>query len=258
MDTVINSFVEKSKNILQDNLIGVYLHGSAVMECYNPLKSDIDLIVVVKDTVTDTVKRSYMDMVVELNSKGPEKGIEMSIVKQSVCKPFVYPTPFELHFSVAHLEWYGKDPDDYISKMKGEDKDLAAHFTIIIHRGKCLYGVPVKDVFDDVPVQDYIDSIWNDIADAEEEITDDQMYLILNLARVLAYMKNGLVLSKKEGGEWALNNIPEKYHSLINVAMGEYAGHADISYEMNLAKNYAGYMVGEIANIKERKHVADL
>ena len=84
MDTVINSFVEKSKNILQDNLIGVYLHGSAVMECYNPLKSDIDLIVVVKDTVTDTVKRSYMDMVVELNSKGPEKGIEMSIVKQSV------------------------------------------------------------------------------------------------------------------------------------------------------------------------------
>jgi len=33
MDTVINCFVEKSKEILQDNLIGVYLHGSAVMEC---------------------------------------------------------------------------------------------------------------------------------------------------------------------------------------------------------------------------------
>lgn len=252
MDTVINSFVEESKNILQDNLIGVYLHGSAVMECYNPLKSDIDLIVVVKDTVTDTVKRSYMDMVVELNAKGPVKGIEMSIVKQSVCSPFAYPTPFELHFSVAHLYWYGKDPDDYISKMKGEDKDLAAHFTIIINRGKCLYGVPIKDVFDDVPVQDYIDSIWNDIADAEEEITDDPMYLILNLARVLAYMKNGLVLSKKEGGEWALNNIPEKYHSLIKAALSEYVGDTDISYDMIPAKDYAGYMVEQIACIKEK------
>ncbi len=135
MDAVINCFVEKSKEILQDNLVGVYLHGSAVMGCYNPTKSDIDLIVVVKDSMPNTLKKVFMDMVVELNAKGPAKGIEMSIVKQGVCKPFVYPTPFELHFSVAHLEWYGKNPDDYISKMKGEDKDLAAHFTIITHRG---------------------------------------------------------------------------------------------------------------------------
>ncbi|MCR5406028.1 MAG: DUF4111 domain-containing protein [Lachnospiraceae bacterium] len=251
IDTVINSFVEKSKDILRDNLAGVYLHGSAVMGCYHPAKSDIDLIVVVKDTLSDTVKRSYMDMVVELNGKGPAKGIEMSIVKQSVCRPFVYPAPFELHFSVAHLDWYRKDPNDYISKMKGEDKDLAAHFTIITHRGKCLCGTPIEDVFAEVPVQDYIDSIWNDIADAEEEITDHPMYLILNLARVLAYMKDGLVLSKKEGGEWALNRLPEMYHSLIQAALREYAEGIDMSYDTDLAKDYAGYMVGQIA--AERK-----
>ncbi|MCR5322731.1 MAG: nucleotidyltransferase domain-containing protein [Lachnospiraceae bacterium] len=115
MDTVISSFTERSKKILCDDLAGIYLHGSAVMGCFNPAKSDIDLIVVVKDSVSDTGKRAFMDMVVELNGKGPAKGIEMSIVRQSVCKPFVYPTPFELHFSVAHLNWYKSDPDDYIS-----------------------------------------------------------------------------------------------------------------------------------------------
>ncbi len=250
-DAMINGFTEKSKEILKDNLVGVYLHGSAVMGCYNPKKSDIDLIVVVKDSISDAVKRLFMDMVVELNGKGPAKGIEMSIVKQSVCKPFVYPTPFELHFSVAHLDWYGKNPDEYISKMKGEDKDLAAHFTIITHRGKCLYGAPIKETFADVPVQDYIDSIWNDIADAEDEITDNPMYLILNLERVLAYMKERLVLSKKEGGEWALENIPEKYASLTKAALSEYVEGEDISYDMALAKDFAGYMVGEIAGIKE-------
>lgn len=249
MDTVIDSFVKRSQEILKDNLVGIYLHGSAVMGCYNPDKSDLDLIVVVKDPMTEAVKRSFMDMVVELNSKGPSKGIEMSIVKKSVCKPFVYPTPFELHFSVAHIDWYRNDPDNYISKMKGEDKDLAAHFTIITHRGKCLYGASIKDTFADVPTQDYIDSIWNDIADAEEEITDNPMYLILNLARVHAYLKDGLVLSKKEGGEWALKNVPERYHSLIQEAMNEYADGAGISYNMNLAKEYAGYMVGEIKGI---------
>ena len=253
MDTVIKNFAEKSKEILQDNLVGVYLHGSAVMGCYNPAKSDIDLIVVVKDSIPDAVKRSFMDMVVELNGKGPAKGIEMSIVRQSVCSPFVYPTPFELHFSVAHLDRYRKDPDDYIAKMKGVDKDLAAHFTIITHRGKCICGAPIKEVFADVPVRDYIDSIRNDIADAEEEISDNPMYLILNLARVLAYMKDGLVLSKKEGGEWARNNLPEKYHGLIRDALCEYADATDISYDTNLAKDYAGYMVGEIASRDDRQ-----
>lgn len=249
MDTVIDSFVKRSQEILKDNLVGIYLHGSAVMGCYNPDKSDLDLIVVVKEAMTEAVKRSFMDMVVELNSKGPSKGIEMSIVKKSVCKPFVYPTPFELHFSVAHIDWYRKDLDDYVSKMKGEDKDLAAHFTIITHRGKCLYGASIKNTFAEVPTQDYIDSIWNDIVDAEEEIIDNPMYLILNLARVHAYLKDGLVLSKKEGGEWALNNVPERYHSLIQEAMNEYADGAGISYNMNLAKEYAGYMVGEIEGI---------
>jgi len=253
MDTVINIFVEKSKEILQDNLVGIYLHGSAVMGCYNPAKSDIDLIVVVKDSIDDSVKRAFMDMVVELNSKGPAKGIEMSIVKQSVCNPFVYPTPFELHFSVGHIDWYKNDPDDYVYKMKGEDRDLAAHFTIINHRGKCLYGSSIKDTFADVSVQDYIDSIWNDIADAEEEITDNPMYLILNLARVLAYLKDGLVLSKKEGGEWALDNIPEVYYSLLNNALEEYAIGADLSYDMSSAKDYAKYMMEQIRTEKEKR-----
>ena len=247
MDTVIDSFVKQSEEILKDNLVGIYLHGSAVMGCFNPAKSDLDLIVVVKEFMTDADKRFFMDMVVELNNKDlAKKGIEMSIVRQSVCKPFAYPTPFELHFSIAHLDWYKKDPEDYISKMKGEDKDLAAHFTIINHGGKCLCGAPIKEVFGDIPIQDYIDSIWNDIADAENEITDNPMYIILNLARVLAYLQDGLVLSKKEGGEWALDNIPEVYHSLLHNALKEYADGTDTEYHMSCAKEYAKYMIEQI------------
>ena len=34
-----------------------------------------------------------MDMVVEINKLAPVKGIELSVVKEDVCNPFVYPTP---------------------------------------------------------------------------------------------------------------------------------------------------------------------
>ena len=248
-EDLINRFTESAKEILQDNLVGIYLHGSSVMGCFNPQKSDIDLIIVVDRPLSDDVKRAFMEMVVACNAQGPAKGIEMSIVLRDVCKPFVYPTPFELHFSAGHLEWYEEDPEEYIREMNGEDKDLAAHFTIINKRGRCLYGAPVEEVFARVPHRDYMDSIWFDVESAEEEITEYTMYLTLNLARVLAYKEEGLVLSKKEGGEWALRNLPEEFRPLITDAMREYSENADIVYDTDLARRYAAYAVKRILPI---------
>ena len=242
-DELISGFVEESKRILQGSLAGIYLHGSAVMGCFHPQRSDIDLIIVVKEPLSDAVKREYMDMVADYNCRGPAKGIEMSIVLKDVCNPFIYPTPFELHFSEGHLKRYRDDPERYIREMKGTDKDLAAHFTIINKRGRCLYGEPVRDIFAEVPDRDYMDSIYSDIAGAVEEIGDHTMYLTLNLARVLAYKKEGLVLSKEEGGEWAVKNLPPEYHPLVKAAMREYAGGTGIVYHEIQARRYAAYMI---------------
>jgi streptomycin 3"-adenylyltransferase len=243
-------FVDLNRAILCENLVGVYLHGSSVMGCFNPKKSDLDLLIVVEDAIPDDVKVKYMDMVVHLNEEAPSKGIELSIVKKSVCNPFVYPTPFELHFSIAHLDWYKNNPEDYVQKMKGTDKDLAAHVMIINHRGKTLYGQEIKEVFGDVSKQDYLDSIWFDIEGAQEDILDNTMYITLNLARVLAYQKDNLILSKKEGGEWGLANLPVKYHHPIIVALEEYASGNPPQYNMELAAEYAEYMLREIQNSK--------
>jgi streptomycin 3"-adenylyltransferase len=145
-----------------------------------------------------------------------------------------------------HTGWYRKDPEDYIRKMNGTDKDLAAHFTVIRARGCCLYGLPIPGVFGEVPEQDYLDSIWNDVSGAEEEIMDNPMYLILNLARILAYLKEKKVMSKKEAGEWGLKYLPGQYHSLIRSALQEYEGGEAVRYDREQAGNYAAYMLEQI------------
>ena len=45
LNGLLAEFVDWSKEILAENLAGIYLHGSAVMGCYNPKKSDIDIII---------------------------------------------------------------------------------------------------------------------------------------------------------------------------------------------------------------------
>lgn len=243
---LLGLFVRESKEILRDELVGIYLHGSAVMGCFHAQKSDIDLMVVIKEEISDACKRKFMDMVVRLNAQAPEKGIEVSIVRESVCRPFIYPTPFELHFSITHLNWYRQDADDYIQKMKGTDKDLAAHFMIIYHRGRTLCGKEIKDVFSEVDRSNYLDSILSDIENAIEEVAEQPVYMILNLCRVLAYKRNQLILSKKEGGEWGLTNIPEQYRELLLSAMDEYRTGDAMRFDEELAKKYAEYMLGQI------------
>ena len=245
-EALAGRFVKRSAEILQENLAGIYLHGSAAMGCFQPKKSDLDFLVVVNGPMTEETRRAYMDMVICLDRMGPAKGIEMSVVARDVCDPFVYPTPFLLHYSRMHTEWYRRDPVDYVRKMNGTDADLAAHFTVIRSRGRCLYGLPVQKVFGEVPEQNYLDSIRKDVEGAEEEIADNPLYLILNLARVLAYVREKKVLSKQEGGAWGLENLPEEYHPLIRSALREYEDGAAEAYDPESARAYAAYMLRQI------------
>ena len=243
---ITDQFVKYSKDILGDNLVGIYLHGSAVMGCYNNKKSDIDLLVVVNNNLSDEDKLRYMDMVVKLNADALPKGIELSIIRKSICKPLIYPTPFELHFSISHLEWYTKNPLDYILKMHGTDKDLAAHIMIIYHRGVCLYGEEIRSVFEDVDHKVFFDSIWNDIQHSKEEILENPVYITLNLCRVLAYKQENLILSKQEGGKWALDNVPRRFNNFIQQALDDYASVKQIRLDESIAPEFAKYMIDQI------------
>lgn len=246
---LLDKFVVQSQYILGDNLTGIYLHGSAVMGCFHWERSDIDLLVVIKNDMSSDIKRNYMDMVVELNKQAPAKGIEISLVKEFVCNPFVYPTPFELHFSIAHLNWYQSNPDDYIEKMRGTDKDLAAHVTIIYHRGKTIYGKDIYSVFSKPRKEDYFNSIWSDIEDAKNEILENPMYIILNLCRVWAYKKDNLILSKDEGGKWGMNQLPNtRYREMISAALVEYQTGEAMALDEAVAIEFAEYILKQINN----------
>lgn len=204
---ITEALVQKSREVFDKKLTGVYLHGSLAMGCFNPDKSDIDVIVVTNGDISDSEKQRFMREIVDLNAYAPTKGIEVSVVKRKYCKPFVYPTPYELHFSPAHLERYKHSPEAYVREMKGTDKDLAAHFTVINNYGKVLYGEKISEVFGEVPRADYIDSIYYDIENAVFDIADDPIYVTLNLCRVLAFLRSGRCFSKLDGGRWGIDNL---------------------------------------------------
>lgn len=245
-EDLLRRFTQMSCTVFGENLVGIYLHGSLAMGCLNPKKSDLDLILVVENGLTFEEKKSFTEGLLRLGAEAPEKGFELSIVKREVCKPFQYPTPFEYHYSDGHKAAVLSDLSSYIERMHGEDKDLGAHFTIINHYGVPLFGPEVQDIFAPVPKKDYIDSIWFDAQNAESDILEAPLYITLNLCRVLGYLKDSLVLSKKTGGEWGVKNVPERYRALVEAAGTAYASGDEMEVDAEAARDFASFMVTEI------------
>lgn len=235
-------------------MTGVYLHGSAAMGCFNPKKSDLDFLLVVEREVSDEAKLEFMNHVVELNREGPAKGLELSVIRREYCNPVVYPTPFELHFSGCHLNWFEENPGDYIRNMKGVDRDLAAHFVVVRTYGKVLFGEEIRAVFGEVNPQDYFDSILRDISGARREIGKEPMYMTLNLCRVLAWLRDGSVLSKKAGGEWGVKYLPERFGAIVREALDSYGTEKSMEVNGAQAEEFADYMLKEIAGQDDERN----
>jgi len=224
---LLGNIREGFDRILGDQLTGLYLHGSIAFGCFRWEVSDVDFLAVVSSPLTLGEKTQIIRMLLDLTPDAPPKGIEMSVVTEDACRRFVHPAPYELHFSNAHIESYRADPEGYCQKLCGCDPDLAAHFAVTREVGQALCGRPIEDVFAPVPREAVLDSIRADVAEAD--MGENPVYFALNLCRVLAYQEEGRLLSKQDGGEWGLKNLPEIYHPVVCSALAVYTQGGEIA-----------------------------
>ena len=216
------------RDILKDNYVGVYFHGSLRLGSFNPDKSDLDFIVVVKEKIDAKTKELIWNKMLDNLDIFPKKGFEFSAVLENDCRNIKYPTPYELHGSRDWIERYRQDKSIVINDEEKTDPDLVSHFNVINAENDSLdFGKPSKDVFAKAPRKYVIASNYNDILDCVKKITSNPTYCVLNLCRFYALIKEGLTLSKYDGGKWAIDNIDTDYNDVIKNAMEDYLSNAN-------------------------------
>ena len=148
----VNEITKVFINEMKDNLVGVYLHGSLAMKCFNTDTSDVDMLVVCKFKMTNEEKKIIIQKLLIL-TQGNQNQLEMSIVLERYVKNFVYPTPFELHyFHPTYLI-----DENYICGGEGFfDPNLAGHTEVTYHRGVTLSGEKIENIFKPINRQFYI------------------------------------------------------------------------------------------------------
>ena len=218
------------RETLGDAIVGVYLHGSLAMGCFNPQRSDLDLLVVARRGMTVEQKRRVAETLLAV-SMAP-RPVEMHVLRESDLRPWRHPAPFDFHYGE------GTWRERFREQLAGEgwrlwddgaarDPDLAAHVTVTRARGVRLVGEPIEAVFPVVPGIDYYDSILQDFRWVREHSGGNSVYGVLNACRVLGFAVSGRVLSKDEGGVWAIAALPPGHRDLIAAALATYRGESD-------------------------------
>lgn len=209
--------VDGMVNIMEQQPVGVYLHGSLAMGGFNPNSSDIDLIVVTKRPLSNRQQRELVRFLLGRSSE--PFPIEISSLTVSQIENWSYPTPYDFHFSEFWRTRYEAELRNgtalYLNDEDKTDVDLAAHFTVIHHRGVCLFGQPIHETFPSVPRNDYLASILEDYRECLDKLYENPVYCLLNMIRVYWYMKEGKICSKKEAGVWGRENLPKKFTGLM-------------------------------------------
>ncbi len=222
----VNTLVTEFQNLLQENLIGIYLHGSLALGGFKPERSDIDLLVVTGQRIELEIKKKIIELLLRI-SRFPVP-VEISFLVEKDIFPYKSPLPYDLHYSEKWREKLRQDLRNegwkHWDKDTKHDLDLAIHLTILHQHGIVLYGKPIAEALPVVPEQDFRDALIIDLREAAENRLHNPIYFVLNACRIEAYLREGKLLSKDAGAEWGLMKLPEQFHVLIEQSLALYRG----------------------------------
>lgn len=185
---------------LGSGLVGVYLHGSAVLGGFHPVTSDLDVLAVIA-APTDAVVQTRVGARLAAADTCPGSGLEMSVITAATAAD-LGACPFEVHVTT------GVEPKIVPGADLAGDPDLVLHAEVYRQAGYAVHGPPPGDVFGPVARTRLLTAVVKEIGwGASHRST---AYAVLNACRAERYAVEGVLCSKLAAGQWARTRYPEE------------------------------------------------
>jgi predicted nucleotidyltransferase len=177
-------------------LVGVYLHGSAVLGGYMANGSDVDVLAVIAEPTDVRVLARMRDRLIGTARRWPTIGLEMSVITAATAMD-PGDCPFELHVVVD-----GSEVRAVMGTDQDGDPDLILYAEVCRRHGLAVYGPPADQVFAPVPWARLIRAVRDEVRLGQEH--GHLSYTVLNACRALRFATDGVLCSKLDGGQWLL------------------------------------------------------
>jgi streptomycin 3"-adenylyltransferase len=207
----LRQLVAVLRDVLGRDLVGAYLHGSAVLGELRP-RSDLDLLAVSRRRTIGEQKRRLADRLLAISGSdqpGSPRPLELTIVVESEVRPWRYPPSFDFQYG----EWLR----DEFERGNVEpwptttNPDLASLITVVLLANRLLLGPPPAEVFAPIPRGDYLNAIVGDIEELVRDLDRYTRNVLLTLARIWCTIATDEIRAKDEAASWALARLPHQH-----------------------------------------------
>ncbi|MEW5990085.1 MAG: aminoglycoside adenylyltransferase family protein [Chloroflexota bacterium] len=247
--TQVNAILRLVRGILGDDLVGAYLHGSAVLGQLRP-RSDTDVLIVSRRRLAESERRTLVEGLMDISGRrarigGPARPIELTIVVQSESRPWRYRPRSEFQYG----EWLRDDYERGVLPAPGESPDLAAILSMVLLGDRPIAGPPPAEVLDPVPREDLVRAVAAGIPGLLDDLESDTANVVLTLARIWATVATGALRAKDAAADWALERLPPKHRPVLERARAIYLGEIgdeDMTDLWSQVPHDAEYVVREI------------
>ncbi len=203
-------------------IVGIYLHGSAVVGGLRP-DSDIDLFVLAVRRLTRDEKVSLIAGLRPISRRSLRpagwRPLEVSVVARADVRPWRYPPKLDLQYG----EWL--DDDDLhaaIERGPISSPDLGVLVEMVRTTAQPLAGPPAGALLDPVPRADLVRAIVDEVPLLLDDLVDDTRNVLLTLARMWCTVETGEIRSKDAAAGWAVERLPDAHRSLLAAARDLY------------------------------------
>jgi hypothetical protein len=200
------ALAQASGGVLGGAMTGVILHGSLTLGGYRPGRSDVDLLVIVDEPLSEERAAALAAAVGQVRPRAPVPADLRVAVRDVAAAPTQLP-PLE-----AYLRFNDRGrPRVRVEGPHPGERDLVVEFSLCRAHGRSIVGPPPCDLIGAMPNEWVLEAGDAQLADWQA-IGDDPPYAeltVLTACRLWRFAEEGRHCSKDAAGEWALSRDAE-------------------------------------------------
>lgn len=214
VDQLIDELLERTKDVLGSDLEAMYLFGSLVGGDFDMQKSDIDLLVIVKDVISESQLHKLKTMYESFVKSNPEweNRIEVAYVSIEGMRHFKSKTN-----TIARIS-----PGEPLH-LRDMDINWLLDWHMVQNQGMTIYGPPPNTYIPRISDEEYVQSILSILPEHQASSLQAkhkgyQAYIVMSFCRNLYAIKHAKQVSKIAGARWAAKQYPQ-WAEFINRAV---------------------------------------
>ncbi len=252
-----DAVVHLVRTVLEPKVVGVYLHGSAVLGGLRP-GSDLDILAVVKRRTSIAERRRLVDGLLRLSgrrARPPARPVELTIVRHRAVRPWRYPPRSEFQYG----EWLRDDYEGGFTPGSERSPDLAFLVMLAVQGGRALFGPPPGEVLDPVPYGDLVRAGVAGIPGLLADLETDTANVLLTLARVWVTTATGAIRTKDAAADWAVERVHDADRAVLARARSVYRGEAEDTWHglEGHVRAAADHLISEIERVAHEEGLTD-